>query len=142
MKILFLCTGNSCRSQMAEGYAREIFGDRAKVFSAGVISSYVHPQAIRLMQEEGIDIRGQESKTIDQVKRQIGGEVDYVITLCSNAEEMCPTFPGEKHHLHWPIPDPVRFGGEEGDRKFREVRDMIKKKIHAFYEELHGKTEK
>lgn len=127
---------------MAEGYARELFGEKAQIYSAGVISSFVHPMAIRAMNEENIDMSGHVSKTIEEIKPQIGDSVDYVITLCSHAEQVCPRFPGEKKHLHWPIEDPVQYFGPKGDRKFREVRDQVKQKIQDFYEELYGKASK
>ncbi len=127
---------------MAEGYAREIFGDKAQVFSAGVLSSFVHPMAIRVMNEEGIDISGQTSKSIEEVKPQMGDPVDYVITLCSHAEQVCPNFPGEKEHRHWPIDDPVQFFGEERNNKFREVRNSIRAKVQAFHDEICKETSK
>jgi arsenate reductase len=125
---------------MAEGFAKELFGKKAEIYSAGVISSFVHPMAMKVMKEAGIDISNQNSKTLEEVKPKIGEKVDYVITLCSHAEQVCPSFPGEREHLHWPIEDPVQYFGSEGDRRFREVRDQIQKKIQNFYEELYGKT--
>src|SRR3990167_5111813 len=121
-KVLILCTGNSCRSQMAEGALRHFCGERFEVFSAGTKPSQVDPIAIRVMKEIGIDISGHRSKDVDEFK---GQKFDYVITVCDNAKESCPIFPGVKS-LHWPFSDPPH-GQEENEAvlvEFRRVRDM------------------
>jgi arsenate reductase len=110
LKIMFLCTGNSCRSQMAEGFARALGKDRVESFSAGLIPAGVHPRAITVMKEVGIDISGQQSKSIDE---RLLRSMDMVITLCDNAEEACPWTPQEIKKLHWPIKDPVGIRGRE-----------------------------
>ncbi len=123
--ILFLCVANSIRSQMAEGLARSMFGERVEVRSAGSRSSFVNPMAIQVMQEIGIDISGQKSKSVATVDPE---SVGVVITLC--ADEVCPAYLGKARHLHWPMPDPVVPGTDE-DRltAFRRVRDLIKEKL-------------
>jgi arsenate reductase len=123
-KVLILCTGNSCRSQMAEGILRHYGGSRFEVFSAGTKPSSVNPIAIQVMKEIGIDISEHRSKHIDEFKGKI---FDYVVTVCDNAKESCPFFPGNTKHLHWEFPDPPH--GQEVTPKvlnrFREVRDLI-----------------
>jgi len=124
-KILFLCTANSCRSQMAEGIARHLFGERCEVFSAGTLASHVHPKAIEVMKELDIDISGHRSESVTEYKDQ---KFDLVVTVCDNAKETCPVFVGSPKTLHLPFEDPVSFYGaseaEELD-KFRQVRDQI-----------------
>ncbi|MDE1920045.1 MAG: arsenate reductase ArsC [Candidatus Omnitrophica bacterium] len=123
-KVLILCTGNSCRSQMAEGVLRHYKREEFEVFSAGTKPSAVDPMAIRVMKEIGIDISGHRSKHVDEFK---GRRMDYVFTVCDNAKESCPVFPGATRVLHWPFPDPPH-GQEESDivlEEFRRVRDMI-----------------
>lgn len=131
IKVMFLCTGNSCRSQMAEGLARELGKGVLKPASAGLMAAGVHPKAIAVMKEIGIDISGQSSKTIDE---QLLGTMDVVITLCDNAAEACPWTPPEIKRLHWPIKDPVGTTGtkEEVMKDFRRARDEIKGKIKDF----------
>ncbi|MCA1605028.1 MAG: arsenate reductase ArsC, partial [Acidobacteria bacterium] len=102
-RVLVLCTGNSARSQMAEGLLRHEAGDRFEVFSAGVDPTQVKPEAIEAMREIGIDISGQRSKSVDQFKNQ---QFDYVITVCDNANQQCPMFPGKAERIHWSIDDP------------------------------------
>jgi arsenate reductase (thioredoxin) len=128
-KILFLCVANSARSQMAEGLARNLWGDKALVQSAGSKPSRVNPFAILALKEVGIDISGHRSKSVDEIDPST---VDTVITLC--AEEACPVFLGKAERLHWPLPDPAGQGGtdEENLQNFRKIRDEIKKKLEGF----------
>jgi len=128
IKVMFLCTGNSCRSQMAEGLAREFGRGVLEPHSAGLMAAGVHPRAIAVMKEIGIDISGQRSKTIDE---QLLRTVDMVITLCDNAAEACPWTPPEIKRLHWPIKDPVGTRGTEKEimEEFRRARDKITGKI-------------
>ncbi len=124
-KILFLCTHNSARSQMAEGLLRHLAGDRFEVYSAGTEATSVRPEAIAAMAELGVDISGQESETLD---RYLGEPFDYVVTVCDDANEACPVFPGAKNRLHWSFRDPSRATGSEEEHLevFREVRDEIR----------------
>jgi len=127
-RILILCTGNSARSQMAEGLMRDALGGNAEVFSAGTRPSLVRPEAIAVMSELGIDLSGHCSKSVDEFS---GQEFDYVITVCDNANEACPIFPGKTKRLHWPFDDPAGVAGSVEERKaaFRKVRDQIRAKI-------------
>jgi arsenate reductase len=127
-KILFLCTHNSARSQMAEGLLRHLAGDRFEVYSAGTEATSVRPEAIAAMAELGVDISGQESETLD---RYLSESFDYVVTVCDDANEACPVFPGAKNRLHWSFRDPSRATGSEEERLevFREVRDEIRGRI-------------
>lgn len=132
VRVLFLCVGNSCRSQMAEGLLKHLGGDRFDVKSAGTIPSYVHPRATQVMGELGIDISEQRSK---HVREFTGQNFDFVISLCG--EDNCPSFIGKAGtSLHWPFPDPVGTGGSEGEvlDAFRNVRDAIKARIEEFVE--------
>jgi arsenate reductase len=131
MKVMFLCTGNACRSQMAEGFAREFGKGIIEPFSAGVVAAGLHPRAIAVMKEIGIDISSQKSKTIDEKLLQT---MDAVITLCGNAEESCPWTPPEIKRIHWPINDPVGTIGREDKimKEFRRARDEIRAKIEQF----------
>ncbi len=131
MKVMFLCTGNACRSQMAEGFAREFGKDIIEPYSAGLVAAGVHPRAIAVMKEIGIDISRQKSKTIDE---ELLKTMDAVITLCSNAEEACPWTPPEIMRLHWPINDPVGTVGREEKimKEFRRARDEIRAKTERF----------
>jgi len=132
LKIMFLCTANSCRSQMAEGFAKRYGKGVLEVFSAGLFASMVHPRAIAVMKEAGIDISGQTSKEID---RELLSTMDVVITLCSHAEASCPWTPPEIRRIHWPIADPVGTIGSEEKimNEFRRARDEIKEKITEFF---------
>jgi len=123
-KILFICTHNSARSQMAEGYMKAKFGDRFEVFSAGTEATRVHPMAITVMQEIGIDISGQWSKLIDEF---FGKGIETVVTVCDSANKACPFFPGAKEVIHQSFPDPSAFIGsdEEVRAGFRKVREEI-----------------
>lgn len=135
LKIMFLCTGNSCRSQMAEGFARELGKGLVEPYSAGLMAAGVHPRAIAVMKEIGTDISGQTSKEIDDVML---GKMDVVITLCGNAEEECPWTPPEIKRLHWPIKDPVGTVGTEEEimREFRRARDEIREEVSHFIDVL------
>ncbi len=129
-KVLFLCTGNSARSQMAEGLMRSLGLGLWEVKSGGLLPSYVHPLAIRVMEEIGIDISHQTSKSMEQFLNE---EFDYIITLCDHAAMSCPTFPGQAKRLHWSLEDPAAAVGtiEQRLRVFRKIRDQIKGKIEA-----------
>lgn len=130
-KVLILCTGNSARSQMAEGLFRQEAGRLYQVFSAGTKPSLVRPEAIAVMREIGIDISRQRSKSVEEFS---GQELDLVITVCDNAKESCPVFPGRTQRLHWPFEDPVAVTGPEEQRlsAFRSVRDQLRKRIQLF----------
>lgn len=116
---------------MAEGLLRHDGGDRFEVESAGVISSFVRPQAIAAMKEVGIDISGHRSKSVDEF---VGEEFDYVITVCDNAKESCPVFPGKTHRIHWSFDDPAEATGTDKEKLavFRRVRDEIREKLGEF----------
>ena len=130
-RVLIICTGNSCRSQMAEGVLRYYRGNDFEVFSAGTKPSIVNSTAIKVMKEIGIDISGQRSKHVDEFK---GQKMDYVITVCDNAKESCPIFPGAVKVMHWPFPDPPHGHGENETvlGEFRKVRDMIIARFKSF----------
>ena len=123
-RILFLCTHNSARSQMAEGLLRHLAGDRFEVYSAGTEATFVRPEAVSVMAELGVDISGQASETLD---RYLHEPFDHVVTVCDDANEACPVFPGAKNRLHWSFRDPSRATGGDEERlgAFREVRDEI-----------------
>ena len=127
-RVLFLCTHNSARSQMAEGLLRHLAGDRFEAYSAGTEATHVRPLAVRAMTEIGVDISVQESKTLE---RYLGEPFEYVITVCDAANETCPVFPGAKNRLHWSFEDPAQASGTEEDRLevFRKVRDEIRARI-------------
>lgn len=133
-KVLILCTGNSARSQMTEGLFRYEAGDGYEIFSAGTKPTQVRPEAIAVMREIGIDISGQRSKSVDEFT---GQELDTVITVCDNANESCPVFPGRMQRLHWPFEDPATAEGSEEERKaaFRAIRDQIHGRIGVFLHE-------
>jgi arsenate reductase len=130
-KVLILCTGNSARSQMAEGLLRTDAGDRFEVQSAGVEPSRVRPEAIEAMREIGIDISGHRSKSVEEF---LGQGFDYVITVCDNANERCPIFPGTTQRIHWSFEDPAAADGDETERLsvFRRVRDEIRERLREF----------
>lgn len=123
--ILVLCTGNSCRSQIAHGYLQKFAGDKADVYSAGVETHGVNPRAISIMAEDGIDI---SSHTSNNVMEYTGIDFDIILTVCDNAKERCPFFPGDAVRFHFNFPDPAKATGSEEDimQVFREVRDMIR----------------
>jgi arsenate reductase (thioredoxin) len=126
-RLLFLCVANSARSQMAEGLARRLFGERVTVQSAGSAPTRVNPNAIAALAEVGIDASGHTSKLVDDIAPD---SIDLVITLC--AEEVCPVYPGRVERLHWPLPDPAGAPPEQAMARFREVRDMLRAKLEAF----------
>lgn len=130
-RVLILCTGNSCRSQMAEGILRHWGGNRFEVFSAGTKPSQVNPVAIGVMKEIGIDISEHRSRHVDEFK---GQTFDCIITVCDNVKESCPVFPGGVKFMHWPFPDPPHNKeiDEEVIQEFRKVRDMICEKFRNF----------
>jgi arsenate reductase len=134
-KVLFLCTGNSCRSQMAEAWLREMGKEAFEVYSAGLEPHGINPSTITVMQEAGIDISGQRSKRLDEYIGKI--EFDYLITVCGNADERCPYFPGMGTRMHWPFEDPAAFEGSEEEKLavFRKVRDQIKARIQEWLAE-------
>jgi arsenate reductase len=133
-KILLLCTGNSCRSQMAEGWARHLRGDRIEVYSAGIEPHGLDPRAVQVMAEAGVDIAGHRSKHVGEL---MDIQFDYVVTVCGHAEEHCPAFPGKTRVIHVGFDDPPRLAAgaaTEGERlaHYRRVRDEIR----AFVETL------
>lgn len=134
MKVLFLCTGNSCRSQMAEGWLRHLCGDEHEAFSAGTHPKPVHPFAVRVMAEADIDISHHRSKPIEEYAKE---SFDDVITVCDNAKETCPVFPASTAMLHWSFMDPARAQGtqEEILKVFRNVRDKIHEKIREHFQD-------
>ncbi len=129
-RVLFLCTHNSARSQMAEGQLRHLAGDRFEAHSSGTEATHVRPLAVRAMEEIGVDISGQESKTLERYLRE---PFDHVITVCDEANEACPFFPGAGNRLHWSFEDPSRAEGSEEERLavFRSVRDRIRDRVQA-----------
>lgn len=131
--MLFLCTHNSARSQMAEGLLRAAAGDRFEVHSAGTVATAVRPEAVLAMAEVGIDISGHTSKTLDGL---LGRPFDWVITVCDDAADACPAFPGPARRLHWSLPDAGRAPGgpEERMAAFREVRDRLRRHITEWLE--------
>jgi len=133
-KILFLCTGNSCRSQMAEGWLKQIGGDRFEVYSAGIVAHGKNPRAISVMKEAGVDISGQESEALNP---EILGELDLLVTVCGNADETCPAIPVRCEKQHWPFDDPAKARGSEKEimTGFRRVRDQIRDRIKMFTNE-------
>lgn len=130
-RVLILCTGNSARSQMAEGLLRWLAGDRFEVVSAGVSPTHVRPEAIAVMRELGIDISQHRSKSVDEFD---GRHFDYVITVCDHANERCPLFPANTTRLHWSFVDPAAAEGDEQARLtvFRRVRDEILQQLRLF----------
>ena len=130
-RVLFLCTHNSARSQMAEGLLRAEGGDQFESFSAGTEVTRVHPLAIEAMKELGIDISGQRSKLLDEYLQQT---FDYVITVCDRANQSCPVFFGAKEKLHWSFEDPSAATGDHDAKlaEFRRIRDQIRERIRSF----------
>ena len=137
-KVLIVCTGNAARSQMAEGLLRHDAGDRFEVFSAGIYPSYVRPLAIEAMRELGIDISRHRSKSVDEFTDQ---EIDYVITVCYHANEVCPAFPAKTKRIHWSIADPVAMWGSEDAQlqAFRDARDDIRRRLQKWVTEINEK---
>lgn len=136
-RVLILCTGNSARSQMAEGLLRDVADDSFDVESAGVAPSHVRPEAVEAMREIGIDISGHRSKSVDEFVDQ---QFDYIITVCDNARESCPVFPGDAKRIHWSFDDPAAVEGNDEKRldAFRSVRDKIRSKLSEFVERQSG----
>ncbi|MDZ8118227.1 arsenate reductase ArsC [Pontiella agarivorans] len=139
MSLLYLCTGNSCRSQMAEGWTRALKGDQIEVYSAGIETHGLNPNAVNVMAEAGVDISNQKSQHIDEFKDT---KIDYVITVCAHAHETCPFFPGDAKVLHVGFDDPPKLSPADASEEvkldgFRRVRDEIK----AFVETLPGSLE-
>lgn len=142
IKILFLCTGNSCRSQMAEGWTRKLKNDQMEVYSAGVAPSTIDPKAVKVMAEAGVDISGQKSKDIDEF---LGMEFDYVVTLCDHANESCPIFPGKTKRVHKGFDDPPVLAAGTPDEDsamghYRRVRDEIRSFVEALPDNLEKHT--
>ncbi|HEX8775644.1 MAG TPA: arsenate reductase ArsC [Pyrinomonadaceae bacterium] len=133
-RVLILCTGNSARSQMAEGLLRHDGGDSFEVSSAGTHPGYVRPEAVEAMRELGIDITSHRAKSVDEFTND---EFDYVITVCDNARQHCPVFPGTARRIHWSFDDPAAAPGDEAARlaEFRRVRDQIRERLKAFISE-------
>jgi arsenate reductase (thioredoxin) len=130
-RVLFLCTGNSCRSQMAEGWLRELAGDRFEALSAGIEAHGQNPRAIAVMREAGVDISNQSSKVVTP---EILEGLDLLVTVCGHADETCPTMPAACAKQHWPFDDPARATGSEDQvmAEFRRVRDQIRARITRF----------
>jgi arsenate reductase (thioredoxin) len=130
-RVLILCTGNSARSQMAEGLLRDMAGEKFDVESAGVAPSSVRSEAIAVMREVGIDISSHRSKSVDEF---VDNQFDYVITVCDNARESCPVFHGDVERIHWSFDDPASVQGSEEERlvAFRTVRDQIRERLIEF----------
>ena len=139
MRVLFLCTGNSARSQLAEALLRDRAGHRVEVASAGTDPKGVHPLTVEVLAEFGIDAGGAVSEHLD---RYLGEQWDFVITVCDRAAESCPTFPGAANRRHWSFPDPAAAGGgpERQRVAFRRVRDGIDERIRAFAARLERGT--
>ena len=135
-EVLVLCTHNSARSQMAEGFLRKYASDHFEVYSAGLEPTEVHPYAKRVMAEAGVDISDQYSKSVLDFLGKV--HFGYVMTVCSKAEQECPIFPDVSVRLHWPFPDPAAATGSEEEQlaAFREVRDRIDERIQAWLKEL------
>ena len=136
INVLFLCTGNSCRSQIAEAWLRELGGEQFNVFSAGLEPHGVNPFTTKVMEETGYDMSEHRSKHLDEYAGKI--EFDYLITVCGNADERCPVFPGMGTRLHWPFEDPAAFEGTEEEKIafFRAVRDQIKQQIEGWLDDF------
>ena len=140
IKVLFLCTGNSCRSQMAEGWARHLLEGQVEPYSAGIMANGLHPDAVRVMAEAGVDITGQTSDEVDMYKDVV---FDYVVTVCGHAHEHCPVFPGQTRVVHVGFDDPPRLvedalTEEERLAPFRRVRDEIRDFVAELPERLDG----
>jgi len=132
-KIYFLCTGNSCRSQMADGFAKQYLSDEWEVYSAGIEAHGVNPKAIEAMSEIGIDISNHTSDVIDPILLQ---NADLIVTLCGHANDVCPTTPSDKERVHWGFDDPAKAEGTEKEKWtfFQRVRDEIGERIKQFAE--------
>ena len=139
MHILFLCTGNSCRSQMAEGWTRQLGGAAVTVESAGIEAHGKNPRAIAVMAEAGVDISGQESSVVDgdMLRR-----ADIVVTVCGHADEQCPVLPAGVEKIHWPLTDPARATGTEEEimAAFRATRDEVRRRVENLLHSLAGES--
>ncbi len=137
-RVLFLCTGNSARSQMAESLLRKLAGERFEVHSAGLEPTVIHPMTIKVLQEIGIDTSQHFAKPLTTYLGKV--HFSYLITVCSKAEERCPIFPGIGQRIHWPFDDPAAFEGSEQARLdfFRKIRDQIETKIRQWLHELES----
>jgi arsenate reductase len=137
IKVLFLCTGNTARSQMAEAYLRYLDNEHFEAFSAGLEPSEINPLTLQVMEEVGIDMSGQYSKSLSQFFGKV--HFGYLITVCDRAEARCPIFPGMGIRLHWPIEDPAAFQGAPKDKleKFREVREQIRTAVQDWINSLN-----
>ncbi len=133
-KIMFLCTGNSCRSQMADGLAKKLGDDKVEIYSAGLEAHGLNPRAVQVMAEIGIDI---STNTSDEIDQTLLNQMDYAITLCGDAEERCPLTPPTVRKFHFPFPDPAKATGTEEEimDQFRSVRDSIAKRLKEFLAE-------
>nr|MBC7243775.1 arsenate reductase ArsC [Chloroflexota bacterium] len=136
-KVLFLCTHNSARSQIAEAFLKKYAGDRFEVYSAGLEPTAIHPYAKQVMEEIGISMDGHYAKSVQQWLGQV--HFSYLITVCAKAEERCPIFPGMGQRLSWPFDDPAAFEGSEEEKlnKFRQVRDQIEQRIREWLADKH-----
>lgn len=136
-KVLFLCVGNSARSQMAEAILRHLAGDRFESYSAGVEPRGINPLTFRVMRENGISLENQYSKSMNEYIGKV--DFDWLITVCEDDEKNCPFYPGKGSRLHWPFEDPAAVSGNEEERleKFRQVRDAIEEKIKSWLEEFN-----
>lgn len=136
-RVLFLCTGNAARSQMAEAFLRQMAGDRFDAFSAGLEPLEIHPLTRKVMSEVGLDLNGQYSKSVTKYMGKV--HFGYLITVCANADKHCPTtFPGVGQRMHWDIDDPAAFQGSEEEKleEFRRVRDVVKSEIEEWLQTL------
>jgi arsenate reductase len=135
INILFLCTGNSCRSQMAEGWARTLGGDAVAVQSAGIEAHGKNPRAIAVMAESGVDISGQESTVVSD---EMIGSANVVVTVCGHADEQCPALPPSVQKIHWPLSDPAKASGTEDEimAEFRATRDEVRRRVAGLLDTL------
>jgi arsenate reductase len=135
-RVLFLCTGNSARSQMAEAWLRQLGGERFTVFSAGLEPHGVNPFTIQVMEETGYDMSDHRSKHLEEFIGKI--DFDYLITVCGNADERCPVFPGMGTRIHWPFEDPAAYQGTDEEKLafFQNIRDQVQAKIQDWLEQL------
>jgi arsenate reductase len=137
-KVLFLCTHNSARSQMAEAFLRKYAGERFEVHSAGLESRGIDPLTMQVMEEAGLSLEGQRSKSLQDHFMKVS--FGYLITVCGGADKMCPTLPGVSKRMHWSLEDPSAFEGTDEEKltRFREVRDQIETRVVDWLEEMGG----
>ena len=138
-RILYLCTGNSCRSQMAEGWTRQLGGDGFVAESAGIEAHGKNPRAIAVMAEAGVDISGQDSTVVDDAMLQ---RADVVVTVCGHADEVCPALPPAGRKIHWPLTDPAKATGSEAEimAAFRATRDDVERRVRGLLAGLQDRT--